>query len=59
VSEQPEKQQFEDRSLKCRDCKVEFKFGVKDQEFYQKMGFKEPKRCRPCREALKAVREGK
>lgn len=50
---------FQDRPLQCIDCKNEFVFTAGEQEFYERKGFREiPKRCRPCREARKARRDG-
>lgn len=48
-----------DKNILCKDCGVEFRHSVCDQEFYTNMGFQEPKKCRPCRNAAKARREGR
>jgi len=51
---------YVDKSLTCVECKKEFVFTVKDQEFYAtKVGadgkpWGEPKRCRQCRDRRKA-----
>jgi hypothetical protein len=45
---------FEDKSLKCRDCGVDFEFTAREQEFYAEKGFQnEPGRCPTCRSARK------
>lgn len=38
---------------KCLDCEKDFYLNQKDQEFFQKMGFPEPKRCFSCRKLRK------
>jgi CxxC-x17-CxxC domain-containing protein len=46
-----------DRTLKCRDCGIEFTFTSGEQEFYESKGLvNEPGRCPECR-ALR--REGR
>jgi CxxC-x17-CxxC domain-containing protein len=48
---------FEDKSLQCADCGVNFTFSVQDQEFFQSKGYtNEPKRCPTCRATRKAER---
>lgn len=42
-----------DKNLTCKDCGQGFVFAEKDQAFFQKQGYQEPKRCKPCREAKK------
>lgn len=49
---------FEDKTLNCNDCKRDFVFRAKDQEFFARMNFTEPKRCKPCRDIKKAQKEG-
>ena len=50
---------FEDKTLQCSDCGVEFVFTVSEQEFYASKGFtNEPRRCPSCRSARKAERYG-
>lgn len=45
---------FEDRTLICRDCGVEFVFTAGEQEFYAQKGFlNDPVRCPECRKARK------
>ena len=45
---------FEDKTLKCRDCGVDFDFTAREQEFYAEKGFQnEPGRCPTCRSARK------
>ena len=41
---------FEDKTLVCVQCGVEFLFSAGEQEFFHKKGFDHaPKRCRRCR----------
>ncbi len=43
---------FEDKTLVCAQCGVEFLFSTGEQEFYEKKGFTHaPKRCRRCRDS--------
>ena len=50
---------FEDKSLQCSDCNLEFTFTAGEQEFYASRGLQnEPKRCPECRRAKKAERYG-
>jgi len=45
---------FQDRTLTCVDCGVEFVFSATEQEFYAKKGFtNDPKRCTTCRASKK------
>lgn len=48
-----------DKSLACVDCKSPFVFTERDQAFFAKMKFSEPKRCKSCRTAKKASRESR
>ena len=46
--------QFEDKTLICRDCNDEFIFAAGEQKFYEEKGFtNEPMRCKICRDAKK------
>jgi CxxC-x17-CxxC domain-containing protein len=48
---------YEDKSLTCRDCGVEFIFTASEQEFFAQRGFtNQPGRCQSCRAASKARR---
>ena len=50
---------FEDKTLACKDCGADFIFTVGEQEFYAEKGFQnEPARCKDCRGARKASRDG-
>lgn len=41
-----------DKTLVCQDCKKEFVFTEREQEFFKEKGFEsEPKRCMECRKA--------
>lgn len=42
---------YEDRTLTCVECGSEFAFSADDQEFHQKKGYQDPKRCPNCRQA--------
>lgn len=44
--EQPE---YEDMVLVCKDCGRRFVFTAKAQEYYEKMEWRAPKRCKKCR----------
>ncbi len=50
--------EFDDRQLTCGDCGEGYVWSAKDQEFYKAKGYEQPKRCKPCRDAKKAQREG-
>ncbi|MCL5057687.1 MAG: zinc-ribbon domain containing protein [Actinobacteria bacterium] len=46
---------YQDRTLTCRDCGVEFVFSASEQEFFAEKGFtNDPGRCPECRAARKA-----
>ncbi len=48
---------FEDRTLGCKECGVEFAFSASEQEFYAEKGFQnDPARCPDCRAARKRQR---
>ena len=48
---------YEDKTLTCRECGVEFIFTASEQEFYAEKGFaNEPGRCPQCRAARKQGR---
>ena len=50
---------FEEKTLQCADCGVDFTFSVEEQEFYESKGYtNEPKRCPSCRTARKQERYG-
>lgn len=50
---------YTEQTLTCVDCAVEFPFTASEQEFYAEKGFSNPpRRCKPCRMAAKANREG-
>ncbi|MFV9503110.1 MAG: zinc-ribbon domain containing protein [Oscillochloridaceae bacterium umkhey_bin13] len=47
---------FEDKTLTCRDCGMDFVFTAGEQEFYSSKGFiNEPTRCPTCRQARKSA----
>jgi CxxC-x17-CxxC domain-containing protein len=50
---------YADKTLACRDCGHAFAFTAGEQEFHASKGFQnEPSRCRDCRSARKADRDG-
>jgi hypothetical protein len=49
---------LEDKTLNCCDCHRDFVFRAKDQEFFARMNFSDPRRCKPCRDIKKAQKEG-
>lgn len=55
---------YEDLTLICRDCNKPFILSAKDQAFFASMTddqgrpFKNPVRCKPCRDLKKAQRMG-
>lgn len=49
---------MQDKEIKCADCERTFLFTASEQEFFQGRGMSEPKRCKDCRQARKAQREG-
>jgi CxxC-x17-CxxC domain-containing protein len=52
--------EFQDKTLKCKDCGADFVFTAGEQEFYAEKGFEnEPGRCRDCRSARKRERNTK
>ena len=49
-----------DEIIICKDCSKEFIFTIRDQEFYEKMGFtNKPVRCKECRDKKKAIHNDK
>lgn len=50
---------FQDKTLKCKDCGSDFVFTAGEQAFYAEKGFEnEPQRCRVCRDSRKRGRDG-
>jgi CxxC-x17-CxxC domain-containing protein len=50
---------FQDKTIQCTDCGVDFAFTAEEQELFQTRGYtNEPKRCPSCRQARKAERNG-
>lgn len=47
-----------DETIKCADCGRDFIFTDRDKSFYEEKGFTPPKRCKNCRDAKKAERQG-
>ncbi|HWT73565.1 MAG TPA: zinc-ribbon domain-containing protein [Mobilitalea sp.] len=47
-----------DKVIVCKDCKAEFVFTEREQEFYKEKGFdNEPVRCPNCRKAKKQQKD--
>lgn len=45
---------YQDRTLSCKDCGVDFDFSAAEQAFYAEKGFQnDPTRCPSCRQARK------
>jgi CxxC-x17-CxxC domain-containing protein len=50
---------FQDKTIQCADCGIDFIFSAEEQELFQTRGYtNEPKRCPSCRQARKAERYG-
>ncbi len=50
-------EEFQDKTLVCKDCGTEFVFTAGEQQFYAEKGFtNEPQRCPDCRRARKQQR---
>ena len=50
---------YEEKTLRCRDCGLEFAFTIGEQEFYQSHGLQnDPSRCPTCRLARRRNRGG-
>lgn len=50
-------EEYQDKTLVCKDCGTEFVFTAGEQQFYAEKGFtNEPQRCPECRKARKAQR---
>ena len=54
--------QYQDQIIKCigtreNPCGKEFAFTAKDQAFYAEKEFTQPKRCKECRQEVRAFRE--
>ena len=48
-----------DRVLVCSNCKQNFDFTVRDQQFFLAKGFSDPKRCKSCQDKAEADRKAK
>lgn len=50
---------FEDKTLTCKECGIEFVFTASEQQFFADKGFtNEPGRCPACRSARKQKQGG-
>lgn len=54
VPEAPATSKYEDKTLICVECGKPFVWTARDQEFYAENNYKQPKRCKACREINKA-----
>ncbi len=45
-----------DATLTCVQCGTTFPFSEAEQSFYAERGYTAPKRCKPCRDQMKAQR---
>lgn len=46
---------MEDKMLTCKDCRGQFVFSAREQQFFAEKGFQnEPQRCRDCRQARRS-----
>ena len=50
-----EQTDVEDRTLRCSNCGKPFVWSVADQVFYKTQNYDQPKRCKECRQAKKAL----
>ncbi len=48
---------FNEKIVKCADCKSNFDLSAGEQAFFAKKGLSEPKRCKACRKKRKEERE--
>lgn len=46
-----------DKKIICKDCGKEFIFTEGEQNFYKEKGFKDPVRCKECRQTRKLERK--
>ena len=46
----PEKKQYKDQNVICKDCGRSFTFIASAQAYYDHKGWDKPKRCKRCRE---------
>ena len=45
---------YQDKTIVCKDCGVDFTFTAGEQQFYAEKGFdNEPKKCKDCRQKAK------
>lgn len=47
-----------DIKITCVECKKEFVFAERDQQFFREKGYTNPKRCKACRKEKKANKAG-
>lgn len=45
---------FQDKTLQCSECHKDFTWTAGEQDFFQRRGFQQPKRCTNCRKTKKA-----
>jgi len=49
--------QYQDQTINCRDCKIDFMFEAGEQAFFAEKQFTAPTRCKACRQIRKAQKE--
>lgn len=50
-------EEYQDKTIECKDCGNSFTFSAGEQEFYNQKGFNAPVRCKKCREARKLTQQ--
>lgn len=46
---------MQDKKINCIGCRSDFVFAVKEQTFFKRKGFQDPKRCKECRNKKKEL----
>ena len=54
----PKKTVFKDKKLRCVDCGRKFVFSAEEQKYFYKNGWKNPIRCKFCRESMGLEKHG-
>lgn len=44
---------YQDRELKCVECNATFTFSAGEQDYFAQRAYRDPKRCRACRDKRK------
>ena len=48
---------MQDKLIVCKECGFEFVFTANEQEFFAQREFREPTRCKTCRDRRKEARQ--